>query len=291
MKRTERSHAEARSRTPDAALPRGPRQDRSPTEAEGEIARLAARVEELERERRDHERLRADLKRQHRALKSDRAQLSEHLAMASHEILTPLVIAEAYITQIHDDARHELDIYARRDLDGLARVFAGVRPLVEALLLDARDSQRPLRRELTDLDAVVQDCIATLAPEISERRARVEVDPLPTVRANAALLSGVFANLLANALKYGPRQGPEIRVSVQSDAHWVFAVRSAGAAIPEAERGAIFEPWRRGRTAGSEGGSGLGLAIVRRIVERHGGEVWVTSPSSSSNCFFFSLPV
>jgi signal transduction histidine kinase len=105
------------------------------------------------------------------------------------------------------------------------------------------------------------------------------------------MLSGVFGNLISNALQYGPREGGEIHVSAErSEAGWTFSVNSPGPAIPERDRQRIFEPWQRGWGERRARGVGLGLAIVRQVVERHGGQVGVTSPTGAGNQFFFTLP-
>jgi signal transduction histidine kinase len=242
-----------------------------------ENRRLAARVEELEREL-------AEQEREHRDLKN-------FVAMAAHELLSPLVMAEAYALIIAERAGFGLELESRRDLSALATLSARARLTVEAMLTDARDSDLPLTREHVDLSEIVADCLEALQPEIQARAARVAVDPMPVVEGNPALLAGVFGNLLSNALKYGPRDGGDIHVSVaRSEAGWTFAVQGPGPAIPSFERERIFEPWQRGREERRTKGTGLGLAIVRRIVERHGGEVGVTSPNDSTNSFFFTLP-
>jgi signal transduction histidine kinase len=253
------------------------RNARSRQALEAEVRRLSARVEELERERAEDER--------------DYRELESFVAMAAHELLKPLVMTEAYATLIGERAGFGLDLQSRRDLNTLASVSARVRLVVEALLTEARDSDRPLRREEVDISRVLEQCLETLEPEIRAREARVDVEPMPVVEGNPALLMGVFGNLISNALKYGARKGGDIRVSVsRSDAGWTFAVQSPGPAIPPGERERIFEPWRRGRDERRAKGAGLGLAIVRRIVERHGGEVGVTSPNEASNRFYFTLP-
>jgi signal transduction histidine kinase len=115
---------------------------------------------------------------------------------------------------------------------------------------------------------------------------------MPVVPADEALLTGVFGNLLSNALQYGPREGGEIQISAErSEAGWTFSIESPGPPIPESDRQRIFEPWQRGWGERRAKGVGLGLAIVRQVVERHGGQVGVTSPTNAAaNRFFFTLP-
>jgi light-regulated signal transduction histidine kinase (bacteriophytochrome) len=237
---------------------------------ERENARLRARVDELE---------------------GEHAQLEDFAAMAAHELLKPLVMNEAYATLLSERMGHALDLDSRRDLDAMIRISSRFRVLVEALLMDARDSRQPLHLQQVDLSEVVRDCVRMLESEIEGRDAHLEIDPMPVVQGHPALLSGVFSNLLVNALKYGPREGGDIHVSAQrSDAGWTIAVQSPGPAIPEQGREQIFDAWERGPRERRTWGAGLGLAIVRHIVERHGGQVGVTSPSDASNRFFFTLP-
>lgn len=259
---------------------------------QAENHRLSARVEQLERERAEHERERAEHECQRAEYEHEYRELESFVAMAAHELLKPLVMTEAYATLIAERAGFGLDLESRRDLSMLATVSARVRVMVEALLTEARDSARPLRREQVDLSRVLAQCLQALEPEIRAREARVDVEPMPVVEGNPALLMGVFGNLISNALKYSARDGGgDIQVSVdRSEAGWTFAVESPGPAIPSTERERLFEPWQRGRDERRARGAGLGLAIVRRIVERHGGEVGVTSPNEATNRFFFTLP-
>jgi signal transduction histidine kinase len=239
------------------------------TRLESENQRLRDRVEELER---------------------DVAHLQDFAAMTAHEVLKPLVMNEACATAIRERIERRLDPASRQELDSIIHISTGARMMVEALLLEARDRRATLPSEPIDLTRVVRDCLAVLSPDIEAREASIEVDPLPVVRGNGALLGGVFGNLLANAVKYGPERGSRIRVTAaRSEANWVFSVEGTGSAIPELERQSMFDSSRR-RTAARSRGNGLGLAVVRRIVERHGGEVGVTSSDGSSNRFFFTLP-
>jgi signal transduction histidine kinase len=212
--------------------------------------------------------------------------------MAAHEVLKPLVMTEAFATMIAERGGHGLDLDTRRDVDTLIRISSRMRVLVEAMLMDARPDVEPLRRQAVDVSKVLSDCVEMLGAEIRAREIRVDVDPMPIVPGDEALLTGVFGNLLSNALQYGPREGGEIQVSAErSEAGWTFSVESPGPPIPEHDRQRIFEPWQRGVGERRSRGVGLGLAIVRQVVERHGGQVGVTSPSGgAANRFFFTLP-
>ncbi len=152
---------------------------------------------------------------------------------------------------------------------------------------------RPLRRRAVDLDALVGECRALIAPELQARDAAARGRRAATVKGDKEVLSAVFVNLLVNAIKYSPRQGASIAVSAKRDGSaWRIAVRSEGPTIPVEDRERIFEPFNRARTERRVRGAGLGLTISRRVVERHGGQIGVTAgerqpgaaTSSTSRC-------
>jgi signal transduction histidine kinase len=236
-----------------------------------EIAQLRDRISELEREK---------------------AEVEGFAAVAAHELLTPVVMIDACAATVSDrlaDACHE---ESRRDLAMLRRGCTQSRLLVECLLHQAAFRDRLLQTRRVELDALVRDCVALLGPEIRARGAQVQVSPLPAVDAEAPLISAVLMNLLVNALKYGPRRSPTVRVDATwESAAWRFSVESEGQTIPVEDRELIFEPRRRGRAERRAHGGGLGLAICRQIVTRHGGEISVAAGAHGrGNCFSFTLP-
>jgi len=244
---------------------------------EGEVGRLNNRVEQLERELAES--------------REQVARLERFAAMAAHEVLKPLVMTEAFLTMIAERGGHGLDLDTRRDVDTLMRISSRMRLLVEAMLMDARPGQEPIQHQAVDLSKVLNDCVDMLGAEIRARDIQLDVDEMPVVTGDEAMLTGVFGNLLSNAIQYGPREGGEIKISAaRSEAGWTISVDSPGPAIPERDRQRIFEPWQRGWGERRSRGVGLGLAIVRQVVERHGGHVGVTSPEPSGNRFFFTLP-
>lgn len=237
---------------------------------EDEVGRLSARVAQLE---------------------DENAALEGFTVVAAHELVVPLVMAESYATLITDRLDPVAHADTRSDLETLARGAARTRRLVETLLTEARTSTRPLLRRPVDLNAVVDECVSLLQPEVAAREARIETADLPVVLGEAPLLASLFTNLLVNALRYSPRQGGAIRVDASREPeHWRIVVLSDGRPIPEEERERVFEPFQRGRGERRERGAGLGLTICRRIVERHGGTIGVTAANEHGNAFYFTLP-
>jgi light-regulated signal transduction histidine kinase (bacteriophytochrome) len=237
---------------------------------EREIERLQSRVAELER---------------------DKAELEAFAAVAAHELVEPLIMTEAYAAMVCEQLDEDLFPQAREDLEAMQCGAARTRLLAETLLQDARSGGRHLKRRPVDLNTVVRGSLTLLQPEIRARGACIEIDELPEVLGDEALLGGVFTNLLINALKYSPRRETIIRVTVAAHgADWLFEVESGGRTIAPQDRLRIFEPFRRGPAERRARGAGLGLAICRRIVERHGGQIGVTAADGPGNRFFFTLP-
>jgi signal transduction histidine kinase len=237
------------------------------------------------------ERENEELREEIALLKRERAQLEDLTAMAAHELLKPLLMSECSIAVVLENSSSRLDIASQQDLERIVRASGRVRLLIEALLTDMRSSDVPLRRQHVDMAEVVTTCVELLRADLSARKVRVAVAPMPVVAGNRALLNGAMGNLIANAVKYGPADGGDIQISARRSGNgWRFDIESSGRPIPARDRTRIFEPWERGKVARREGGKGLGLAIVRRIVERHGGEVGVTALRGRGNCFYFTLP-
>lgn len=223
-------------------------------------------------------------------LEAEKAALEGYAAVAAHELVTPLVIAESYASIVGERLTGPEHEASRADLRSLGRSASRARMLVETLLHDARASNQPLTLRPVDLDTVVRQIAADIESEVSDREATIQISPLPQVIGDEALLTSVFSNLIVNALKYSPRQDGSIAVSATREAHdWRFIVSSSGPPIALEDRDRIFQAYNRGRGERRERGLGLGLAISRRIVERHGGTIGVTA-DDSGNEFFFTVP-
>jgi signal transduction histidine kinase len=224
-------------------------------------------------------------------LEGEKADVEAFAAVAAHEMLAPLVLADAYATTVADGLDEDIHAGARRDLDALRRAAARTRLLVETLLHDARSRGRPLRVQRVDLNLVLDESLTLLAPEIEVRDAVVHGTWLPEVSVEEPLISAVFTNLLLNALRYGPREHGRIIVDATRDEDcWRISVQSGGPTIPAADRERIFERYHRGRGERRAVGAGLGLTICRHIVERHGGHIGVTAADDGANRFYFTLP-
>jgi light-regulated signal transduction histidine kinase (bacteriophytochrome) len=146
------------------------------------------------------------------------------------------------------------------------------------------------RFEAVDVNATFQQALQNLGAIISETHAVVTFRDLPVVHGRQVELLQLFQNLLENAIRYAGSRSPEILVSAERKADaWCLAVRDNGIGIDAKFHGYIFEVFKR--LDGKQPGTGVGLAICRRVVERHGGRIWVESELGCGSTFLFTLPI
>jgi signal transduction histidine kinase len=231
------------------------------------------------------------LNEQIKVLEREKAQMEAFAAVAAHELVEPLVLTEAYTSLISERLEGPEHDGSRADLRTVGHAMARLRVLIESVLHEARSSTRAIERRPVQVNLLVEDCIALLQPQIAARDAQISVAALPDVSADEALLGGVFANLLINALKYSPRRGASISVGgVADNGRCRYWVDSEGPVIPADDRDRIFTSFQRGRDERRAHGAGLGLSICHRIVTRHGGEIGVVPVGDDGNRFYFALP-
>ena len=254
-------------------------------------ARAAARSDDSHSATMRLEQHNAALNRLVSELEVRNAALEGFAAMAAHQLSEPLVIVESSAILITEDLDPDFDPLLRHRLEAIGTVAARGRRQVDALLLDARSADSPPELSSVQVSHVIDGVLEHLATRIEQRRATIDIGPLPVVRTAEGLLTVIFENLLSNALKYGPRVEGRISVGAEpaADGEWCFSINSEGPPIPPEEAERLFEPFRRGANERRSSGHGLGLAICQRVVSRLGGTIGVM-PSPSGNCFYFVLP-
>jgi len=148
---------------------------------------------------------------------------------------------------------------------------------------------RPL--EPTDCERVLASVMSNLKVAIAESQTVVEHEPLPTVQGDIVQLTQVFQNLIGNAIKFHGKAAPKIHVGARrQNGEWVFHVRDNGIGIDPKNFDRIFVLFQRLHTRQEYPGTGMGLAICKKIVERHGGRIWVESKPGEGTTFFFTIP-
>ena len=251
----------------------------NPLETEEGVFVLASVVDITERQRFDLE------------LRRSNEELERFAYVASHDLQEPLRMVGSYVQLLSRRYKGKLDSDADEfigfALDGALRM----QRLIEDLLAFSRVGTRGGAMVPTEVDAVVDRALQNLQLRIDETEARVTRGSLPTVAADAGQLEHLFQNLIGNALKFRGTQPPVIHVGAQSnDGVWTFSVRDNGIGIDPEYFDRIFVIFQRLHDRKEYPGTGIGLAICKKIVERHGGRIWVESQAGAGATFHFTIP-
>jgi PAS domain S-box-containing protein len=225
-------------------------------------------------------------------LERSNAELDQFAYVASHDLKEPLILLSAYARMLGERHGDALDEEGRTFLGHVRDEAARMKAMIDDLLDYSRLQTRADDSSTVELDQALDVALKTLAPLIEETQARVDVDgPLPAVEGSPAQFERVFRNLISNALKFRGEDPPVVNVSAERMAgEWVVSVRDNGIGIDPAKAGRIFEVFQRLHSQEEYTGTGMGLAICKRIVERHGGRLWVEPAPGGGSAFRFALP-
>jgi PAS domain S-box-containing protein len=255
----------------DVVLTASPLRDRA-----GAVIGASAVVHDITARKRDE----AELRRSH-------AELERFADIAAHDLREPLMAITqltALLERGVDSQREEIVTHLR------AAAAYGCR-LVDGLLDLARVGRGAPPAQPVDLRRLIEGLLDTLAPQIEAAGAHVDVGPLPTVLGVEGELARVFQNLLANALKFRGAAPPVVALSAaRSPREWTLTVADNGPGVSERNRERIFELFARGQADGEAPGTGLGLAVCRKVVELHGGRIWVEPAPGGGSAFRMTLP-
>ena len=225
------------------------------------------------------------------SLSLSNAELEQFAFVASHDLQEPLRSVSSCLQLLQKRYAGRLD---ERADEFIAHAVAGsrrMRDLIDDLLTLSQINAASVTRVATDSAAVLELVRADLAHAIAESGAQLTHEGLPMVIAAPQMLGQLFQNLIGNALKFRDDRPAVVRVSACREGdEWVFAVSDQGIGIQPQHFERIFRLFQRLHTRDEYAGTGLGLAICQKIVERHGGRIWVDSQPGHGSTFFFTLP-
>ncbi|HYD49189.1 MAG TPA: ATP-binding protein [Terriglobales bacterium] len=239
-------------------------------------------------ERKDAE---EELRRRTAELAASNRELEQFASIASHDLQEPLRAVGGYLELLRKRESGTLSLDGRELLEQAFGAVGRMQTLTHDLLAYARvDTTHPPHARV-DCEALLQDVCDVLNLRISESGAVVTHDPLPVVTGDVSQVRQLLQNLLSNALKFRGAAPPRIHISARCQQHrWIFSVQDNGIGFDPRYHDRIFAIFKRLHPRSRIPGSGVGLAICKKIVERHGGEIWAQSQVDKGSTFFFSLP-
>ena len=216
----------------------------------------------------------------------------EHFAsLASHDLKSPVLAIGSLLRLFQRRYTGKLDTEADQFISDARKSALRMEKLISDILAYARAGSQGKSFEPTDCSEALDIALANLKEAVESGNAEIIRDPLPKVMADPIQMVQLFQNLIGNAIKLHGEERPRIHISAkQIEKEWVFSVRDNGIGIPREHKERIFEIFQR-LNKDKYQGSGIGLAICKKIVERHGGRIWVESEIGKGSTFYFSIPV
>jgi PAS domain S-box-containing protein len=224
-------------------------------------------------------------------LRRSNAELEEFAYVASHDLQEPLRAVGGYVRLLEHRFPDKLDAKVREYIEGAVEGANRMEQQLSDLLALSRVGSGGLKPEWTDLGVPLKTALHYLLFTIRSSEAKVTSDPMPTLPVDAGQMVQLFQNLIANALKFRGDAPPEIHVGArEEETGWVIWVQDNGIGIAPQYFTRIFQVFQRLHTRKRHAGTGIGLAICKKIVERHGGRIWVASEPGKGATFYFSIP-
>jgi PAS domain S-box-containing protein len=219
-------------------------------------------------------------------------ELEQFAYISSHDLQEPLRMITSYLQLLQRKYQGNLDDkadkYINFAIDGAARMQNLIIDLLEYSRVGTVDEEP----ESIDCEFILDKVLSNIKAVIKENNATISHDPLPEVMADSTQLVQVFQNLILNGIKFHGEETPKIHIAAEKKAsEWVFSVQDNGIGIDPQYSERIFEIFKRLNSRERYPGTGIGLAICKKIIERHGGRIWVESELGKGSTFYFTLPI
>ncbi|WP_312911930.1 sensor histidine kinase [Natronosalvus caseinilyticus] len=239
----------------------------------------------------DRARARSELNETVAELEESNERLRRFAYVASHDLQEPLRMISSYLQLLDSRYADDLDEEAREYIDFAVDGSDRMREMVDGLLAYSRIDMDEADFERVECDDVVDDVLTDLQVQIDETDAAVDLEPLPTVRGEVHQLKQLFSNLVSNAIKYSGDEPPRIEIADEKRGdRCVLSVADDGIGIETEYVDQIFDIFNRLHSNDEFQGTGIGLSLCRKIVDHHGGDIWVDSEPGDGTTFYFTLP-
>ncbi len=239
----------------------------------------------------DRKQAEEELKNQRQELMRSNAELEQFAYVASHDLQEPLRMVTSYLQLLERRYKHKLDANADEFITYAVDGASRMQVLINDLLTYSRLSRPSQPFKLVDCNLILNDILANLQIAIKDNKVVVTHDTLPKIIAAPTQLSQLFQNLIGNAIKF--RREIPLQIHITAEHHgvkWLFSVQDNGIGIESQYINRIFLIFQRLHSRTKYPGTGIGLAVCKKIVERHGGELWVESELGKGSTFYFTIP-
>jgi PAS domain S-box-containing protein len=226
-----------------------------------------------------------------KALNHSNAELEKFAHICAHDLSEPLRTIGSYYQLIRNDLKETLSSQAQTYLDHVKTSLEQAEDLINGILEYSQFGSFILNKKSCSLQKIFNSVKLMLKKKIEDKKAYIYSDPLPVISGDKILLSRLFQNLLTNSLKFNDTDIPIIYITVQKKKNfWVFNVEDNGIGIDPKYHNKVFDLFKKLHHKSTYEGTGLGLSLCKKIVEIHGGKIWLTSSLHHGSCFSFSLP-
>lgn len=231
------------------------------------------------------------IEEQNKQLENTNEELRQFAYVASHDLKEPLRMISSYTSLIQRRYTQHLDDSAKEFMGFITDATHRMNSLLEDLLAYSRISTHNQSKERIDMNQVLEGVLANLRLNIIQKNAQIHIDDLPEVEVSRTQMGQLYQNLIGNALKFSNNDMPQINISSRKNGKMhIFSVKDNGIGISKEYQQKIFDMFSRLHTRQEYEGTGIGLATCKKIVERHGGSIWVESENGKGSTFFFTLP-
>ena len=234
-----------------------------------------------------------ELKKNLEELERSNKELQSFTHITSHDLQEPLRTIASYSQLIERRYKGQLDSDADEFLEYMVSDAKRMKSMIQGLLDYSHVEARGDKFNEVNTKKALDTALSNLQYSINQCHAEVTHDPLPIIFADECQIVSIFQNLIDNALKFQKRdETPKIHISAKKhDNEWIFSVKDNGIGIEDQYLNIIFEVFKRLHAVGEYEGAGIGLAIVKRIIDRHGGHIWVESSPGYGSTFYFTIPL
>jgi signal transduction histidine kinase len=262
-------------------------------QSEDEIGELARTFQAMASDLRSlYDSLEQKVKERTAELARSNADLEQFAYVASHDLQEPLRTISGFAALLARRYQGKLDAKADEFIRHLMEGAQRMQDLVQALLAYSRLGAKDIPFREVDCGALIKEVLGSLNASIKEIGASITADPLPIVMGERLQLSQLFQNLIGNAIKFRGSQPVRIHLSAQrDDGAWKFSLEDNGIGMEPRHTDRIFMIFQRLHSREEYAGTGLGLAICKKVVERHGGKIWVDSQLGRGSTFHWTIPI